>query len=76
MQVLEDFVDCKCFNKKSAVAPCGADSKMAQKLEQMGVFKSVQKYPKNHPYRTGATFGYEVKHYYVSKEYVKHIYYK
>jgi hypothetical protein len=75
-QVLGDFVAWKALNKKSAIAPCGADVKIAQKLEQMGIFKSVQKYPKNHPYRTGATFGYEVKHYYAGKEYVKTIYFK
>ncbi len=66
-EVLKDFVECKCLDEQSAIAPCGTDYKIAKALEKLGVIKSCSKYPEGHPYRTGASFGYEIRHYYVVK---------
>lgn len=64
-EVMQDLKDLGAVSPKTAYSPCGADVQIYWNLEKKGLLKSIQKYSKNHPYRTGLSWGYEVRHYFI-----------
>lgn len=64
-EVMDELEHLNAKSPKKAYIPCGADVQIYLNLEKKGLIKSLQKYPKNHPYRTGESWGYEVRHYFI-----------
>jgi hypothetical protein len=66
-EIVAYLKEIKATSPETAWEPPGADVTICLNLEKKGFLKSTQKYPEGHPWRTGESWGYEVRQYYLVK---------